>query len=876
MNPSRMQDMRPISLCSVQYKIISKILCNRLKVILPEIVSETQGAFVSGRIISDNILIAHEMIHGLRTNTKVAEGWMAIKTDMSKAYDRVEWNFLEVLLERMGFDRIWVRWIMACVTSVSFSVLLNGNSHGHFKPERGIRQGDPLSPFLFILCAEALVSCLNSAEAAGRLHGIKLTEHCPSIHHLLFADDSLLLCKANVEEAQEILNCIRLYGDASGQRVNQMKSSVIFGSLVPEVTKIEIKEVLGIEAEGGEGSYLGLPECFSGSKRKLLSFIREKLHGRLQGWFSKSLSQGGKEIMLKSVAMALPVFAMFCFKLPKDVCEKLTSAMVEFWWSSGNNRKKISWIAWKKLCTEKELGGLGFKDIEKFNQSLLAKQAWRIWSSPNSLLARLLKHRYFHRSEFLESSIGTRPSYAWRSIIHGRELLQEGLLKKVGNGRLTKVWTDNWLFDLSPRPPRYRQDAVVDLTLTVDELLDHHTNSWKVDLVRELFVDDDVDLVLKTKVATSREDTTVWGLSKSGRYDSRSGYKFLESLTNIKTGVQITLPPIEKQLWSRLWKTKTSPKLRHFLWRVLSGALAVKDQLRTRGIPVDPTCPVCHQGPETICHMLFHCPVAKEAWEMSQFPIPQAGWSNNSVFLNMHHLISCSQRQNLGASVRLSFPWLLWHIWKSRNGLCFEQIQPRASEVVRKAKEEATIWLNLQGNLPVSKENASATPAPSINWVKPPPTFLKCNIGSSWDASSQVSGAGWIIRNSRGQVLQHSRRAFTGVLSKLQAALLAASWATAAVIDLKHKNVVFEVSSPEAATALASPLEFPTSYSLSYAVLTNIHSVSKSELQLAHDSCNMAASAIADSVTRDQRSQSYIATGGPRWLSQLLAKEAAL
>lgn len=230
---------------------------------------------------------------------------------------------------------------------------------------------DPLSPFIFILCAEALVNCLQSSEEAGRLHGIKLSDSGPSVHHMLYADDSLLMCKANTEEATELMDCIRQYGEAFGQHVNHLKSSVIFCSLVPEATKAELKEILDIETEGGEGSYLGLPECFNGSNRKLLSYIREKLHGRLQGWFAKSLSQGGKDILLKYVGMALPVFAMSCFKLPKDLCDKLTSAMIEFWWSSGNNRKKIPWVTWKKLCTDKELGGLGFKDMEKFNKHYL-------------------------------------------------------------------------------------------------------------------------------------------------------------------------------------------------------------------------------------------------------------------------------------------------------------------------------------------------------------------------------------------------------------------------------------------------------------------------------------------------------------------------
>lgn len=448
-----MQDLRPISLCAVQYKIISKILCNRLKVILPDVVSETQGAFVSGHLISDNIIIAHEMVYAVRTRDGVADDCMAIKTDMSKAYDQVEWCFIETLLENMGFAREWVRLIMACVSTVSYSILLNGASHGFIKPERGLHQGDPLSPFLFILCAEALVNSLNSSALVGQLHGIKLGASGPAVHHLLFADDSLLMCKANTEEAKEILHCLRLYGDASGQMINPQKSSVIFGSKVPVSTKTAVKEILHIDKEGGEGTYLGLPECFSGSKRNLLSFLRGKLHGRLNGWFSKALSQGGKEILIKSVCLTLPIYAMSCFRLPKDTCARLISAMTEFWWSSGSNKRKIAWVSWKKLCQSKRNGGLGFKDLEMFNQSLLGKHASRIWSNPESLVARVLKHRYFRNSSFLESTLGSRPSFAWRSLLLGRDLFKQGLVQSIGDGFRMNVWWEKWIIDKTPRTP---------------------------------------------------------------------------------------------------------------------------------------------------------------------------------------------------------------------------------------------------------------------------------------------------------------------------------------------------------------------------------------------------------------------------------------
>ena len=392
----------------------------------------------------------------------------------------------------MGFDRKWVSWTMACISIVSFSVLLNARSHGSIKPERGIRQRDPLSPFLFILCAEALVHVLNASEAKGKLHGIKLATSSPPVHHLLFADDSLLLCDADVIESEEITRCLKLYGDASGQLINKAKSSIIFGKGIGDQTKADVKLALGIDKEGGEGTYLGLPECFKGSKRDLLSFIKEKLEGRLQGWYSKTLSQGAKEVLLKSVALALPVYAMSVFRLPKDLCARITSAIVEYWWGSGDKKRKIPWVAWQKLCKPKEQGGLGFHDIGKFNQALLGKQAWRIWNNPDSLVAKVLKGKYFRRGNFLECGLGSRISFVWRSIMHGRELLQQGLFRHTGNGISSNVWVEKWIIDTIPRPPMYKANSVVNLALKVSDLLIEGTSVWNQPLLRQTFTPEDV------------------------------------------------------------------------------------------------------------------------------------------------------------------------------------------------------------------------------------------------------------------------------------------------------------------------------------------------------------------------------------------------
>ena len=202
-----MTQLRPISLCNVLYKIVAKVLTNRLKSILPDVISPTQSAFVPGRLISDNYLVAAEVAHYMHKRASGSKGLMAVKLDISKAYDRVEWNFVEAVMRRLGFSDRWTSMAMRCVTTVSYSFKLNGEPVGYMQPERGLRQGDPLSPYLFVMCAEGLSTLLSRAELVGDLQGIKVCRAAPSIHHLFFADDSFSLPEALLVTANTSSRC---------------------------------------------------------------------------------------------------------------------------------------------------------------------------------------------------------------------------------------------------------------------------------------------------------------------------------------------------------------------------------------------------------------------------------------------------------------------------------------------------------------------------------------------------------------------------------------------------------------------------------------------------------------------------------------------
>ncbi|XP_019101890.1 PREDICTED: uncharacterized protein LOC109133328 [Camelina sativa] len=287
--------------------------------------------------------------------------------------------------------------------------------------------------------------------------------------------------------------------------------------------------------------------------------------------------------------MAMPVYAMSCFKLPKSTCTALSSAMADFWRQALEHKRKIHWVSWEKLCLSKEHGGLGFRDIASFNQALLAKQAWRLLQNPNCLFARIFKSRYYLHTDFLNAEVEDCPSFVWKSVLHGSDLLQQGLKRKIGNGKSIRVWMDQWIFDGEWRAP-YSRQIHMNISLKVSDLIHHHSNGWDRDRLEDLFYPPDIDRILAIKLVLDEEDFWCWEPNKSGDYSVKSGYDLALSINKGQLIEEASLQPSLNPLKEKIWSINTEPKIKTFLWKALSGALPVAERLISRGMKIDRRC----------------------------------------------------------------------------------------------------------------------------------------------------------------------------------------------------------------------------------------------------------------------------------------------
>ncbi|GJV59040.1 RNA-directed DNA polymerase, eukaryota [Tanacetum coccineum] len=382
-------DFRPISLIGCVYKVITKVLANRLATVISDLVSETQSAFVANRQILDGPFILNEMLNWCKRKKKQA---MFFKVDFAKAYDSVRWDYLLDILHAFGFGPNWCRWIRGTFTSSMASILVNGSPTSEFPFCCGLKQGDPLAPYLFILIMESLHISFSRVVDDGLFKGFQL-HGSVNISHLFYADDAMFIgewSEQNLHNIVKVLNCFHL---ASGLKINIAKSQVL-GVGVSQNVVVQAANRIGCAVLNTPFRYLGVTvgECMS--RKSAWVGLVNKLQARLSKWKVKTLSIGGRLTLLKSVLGASPIYYMSIFKVPKGVLKTMESIRSKFFNGVDSSDRKISWVAWDNVLASKLNGGLGVSSFFALNRALLLKWVWRFISGDGSLWCKVIQAIY--------------------------------------------------------------------------------------------------------------------------------------------------------------------------------------------------------------------------------------------------------------------------------------------------------------------------------------------------------------------------------------------------------------------------------------------------------------------------------------------------
>ncbi|WVZ54295.1 hypothetical protein U9M48_005117 [Paspalum notatum var. saurae] len=765
--PERLKDLRPISLCNILYKLVSKVLTNRLKNILPDVVSPSQSAFVPGRMITDNVLLAYELTHHLlNTRRKGSDGFAAIKLDMSKAYDRVEWPFLEKIMRKLGFHERWVNLTMKCVSTVSYRIKVNGEYTESFFPQKGLRQGDPLSPYLFILCAEGLSALLLHAEVEGRMQGIKVCSGAPTVNHLFFADDSLILMKAREADAQVLKQILEAYELASGQVINKDKSSILFSPNTTSHIKQSFRSVFSINQEAMNERYLGLPVAVGRSRKKAFEYIKNKVWACIQGWQEKLLSKAGKEVLVKAVAQAIPTYATSCFDLTKSLCDELSSMIGRYWWSQQDKTNKVHWLAWDQLTRSKKFGGLGFRDLHLFNLAMLARQAWRLLLAPDTLCGQVLKAKFFPNSNILHCKARSGISYTWRSILKGVELLKKGIIWRIGDGCSTYIWKDPWIPRGSTRRPITPQGP--SLLSKVSDLIDPGTGRWDEQLVRDTFWEEDAEVILSIPIDADLDDFSAWHFDPKGIFSVKSAYKLAVQIRDHERGRDASTSAVisattegDDFKWYKIWQLKFPNKVNMFIWRLAHNSLPVKRNLARRGIKTETACPLCFRLDEDCGHLFFKCKKAKQCWRA----------------MNLEHV-----RANL-------------ELCKSG-----KETVARILNLEQHEQNGVFIWLEVV----LATNCKDKAKSPSARWRPPPADYYKINVDASYHEVSKQGGWGFVARDANGIFLEGGAGSILHVADAQQAETLGVLRSLERIVELGMTRIILETDSSTVGRAITS------------------------------------------------------------------------
>ena len=595
------------------------------------------------------------------------------------------------------------------------SVLVNGSPTEEFKPTRGLRQGDPLAPFLFLIVAEGLAGLVRKAVKEDLLSGIKVGRAEVDCCLLQFADDTLFMCEDSFSNVFTIKVILRVFELASGLKVNFYKSKL--AGLQVEKNTLELyAKTLNCDVMHIPFIYLGMQVGANPRRKKFWEPVVEKVKARLSTWKGKCLSFAGRLCLIKSVLTSIPLFYLSFYKAPTSICDKISSLQRSFLWAWGKDGKHISWVSWEKVCKSQEEGGLGVKNIRKFNRALLAKWKWRLMSEENGKWKQILLSKYGSGVGTNQGS-GSQNSWWWSDLGkvcdegEGEGWFHNHVAWKVGNGDKIRFWDDAWVDN---NKLKFQFPRLYSISLDKGKLVGELGRweelgwSWRLRWRRARFeweksMEADLMNLITGKIANKEsEDSIVWSGDTEGIFSVKSAYL---TLCNSPNGVL-------HNVYSLLWQAKAKRKEVCTAWRALLGRLPTYDNLIRRGLVVNSSlCVLCKAAEESTQHIFINSIFAQRVWFLCFRWIGILSVQHKEIINHFEsfHLIHLSIKQNQ--------VWKgLWivivrSIWDQRNLVVFKQGIPDAEEIFHSA--QLSTWLCL-------KYGAGSTSSSFSDWMLNP------------------------------------------------------------------------------------------------------------------------------------------------------------
>lgn len=756
---------RPIALANFKFKIISKILADRLAPLMKNLISPEQRGFIQGRNIRDCICVTSEAINHL--HHKAFAGNLAFKVDISKAFDTLEWKFLLNVLNKFGFNQQFCSWIQTILNSATLSISVNGKQNGYFKCKRGVRQGDPLSPLLFCMAEDVLSRNITKLVEQGKLDLIRGSRSVNVPSHSLYADDIMIFCKGRVSSIQALMDLFNAYALASGQIINPAKSTVYYGSI--STTRIDhISQFIGFNKGSLPFVYLGVPIFKGKPKKSHLQPIADKIKIKLSAWKASLLSMAGRVILVKSVIQGMLIHSISIYSWPKQLLKEMETWIRNFIWSGDVAKRKLVTVSWRKTCKPILEGGLGIRSLCTLNESANLKLCWDFINSSEDW-ARLLRSKVLRGRRAISHHIY---SSLWSSFKSEFSIIQDNCNWIIGSGTNINFWLDNWCGESIAKyldfPPHFHSN----LNAMVCDFLDNF--HWR--FPHDFF---DVFPTIRQLISQAilpledRQDRMVWKHSSTGELSFKDSFSF-------KYGIGQNIQ------WAKyVWSPDIPPSKSLFVWRLLHNKAPTDENLMLRGASLASMCSSCNSQPESSNHLFFECPFALKLWNwlasILHMAIPLTSCSDILKILDRRWSPQCK------VVIQSCLINLINTIWFNRNQARFKDKKIFWKSVVN----EIIAKVALSGNnnnkaaagdmleftiLKACKVNVKPPRAPNIKevlWSPPINSWIKVNTDGASTKNPCKASAGGIFRDSEGNCIGCFTQ-FLGSVNALHAELVAA------------------------------------------------------------------------------------------------------